>query len=778
MSIPAVTLDDLTWADLTAAARRRIPAASKGRWTLHAPVDPGVTLLELHGWLLEQRLYWMDQVPDALTRGALALLGESARDAQCAATVFQFTALQPGSVPAGTQMTLAGSDPPLIFTTDRKLQLLPFAREDRGGVKGPPLFGLRVGGKDRLNDLMAGRNICLFERGGDEVEITLRLTQPPSGSDEIALLLLIAGSVPSEWSADGMSAPPPASLSFRYASNQGGVRRPFAHVNDGTGGLRRSGIVRFELPKDWQSSGPDANGNPGYPLWISADTAGFTAPPRLSGLWPNAVIARHRRRLHAGRDVDWLPLPNNSIALGTDEMPPLVDGASLRIRERERWHTWRPTGDLSFHGREDRVFLIDRDAGTLTFGNGETGRIPVPGRIYELESRFTLRELADPLALAIAWHDLADPISTFLSARLSPQQAAVIAAAYSSRVSSRALRRALLAVLNGVLDESAFYDAKRFAAVPLRPATQALIGAVDTPRAQRRFNRMLLEDAYPSALAPGAVRLNLDLGGGTAGNVGALRDWEPTVTPALSGLEAVNVVAATGGAERESLGDARQRAASNLHRIERAVIAGDYVALACTTPGVAIRRAHVAAGVTAGFPCATVPGAVTVFIVPDAPRDDKACAIVVAPQPDAGALAAVTARLDAARLLGTELYVRAPIYRDVAVAVDVEADTEASDAMRAEVAAWLGRFLDPLVGGDQQTGWPFGGPLTPSVLLRRAQDVIGDRGEVVCVSIRRLGTDAEDENCNDVDIGPNALPALRQVTTRVTASRATIGGLQ
>jgi hypothetical protein len=98
--------------------------------------------------------------------------------------------------------------------------------------------------------------------------------------------------------------------------------------------------------------------------------------------------------------------------------------------------------------------------------------------------------------------------------------------------------------------------------------------------------------------------------------------------------------------------------------------------------------------------------------------------------------------------------------------------------MRADVAAWLGRFLDPLVGGDQQTGWPFGGPLTPSVLLRRAQDVIGDRGEVVRVGIRRLGTDAEDENCNDVDIGPNALPALRQVTTRVTASRATIGGLQ
>src|SRR5947199_2511051 len=109
MAIPAVILDDLTWADLTAAARRRIPAASKGRWTLHAPVDPGMTLLELHAWLLEQRLYWMDQVPDAFTRGALALIGERTRDAQCASMVLQFTASHLARVPAGTPMALADS---------------------------------------------------------------------------------------------------------------------------------------------------------------------------------------------------------------------------------------------------------------------------------------------------------------------------------------------------------------------------------------------------------------------------------------------------------------------------------------------------------------------------------------------------------------------------------------------------------------------------------------------------------------------------------------------
>jgi hypothetical protein len=774
MSIPAVKLDDLTWADLTAAARRRIPAASKGRWTLHAPVDPGVTLLELHAWLLEQRLYWMDQVPDALTRGALALLGKSARDAQCAATVFRFAAPQIARVPAHTQMTLADSDPALIVTTDADLMVLPFAREVRNGIEGPPLVQVPRGGRNRMTDLIAGRDICLFERDDSDVEITLPLTQalPAAGSGEITLLFLLGSdTVPPEWSADATDAPPPATLSWWYASAPAATRKRFAKVSDGTGGLRRSGVVRLALPTDWYAP-PNTDGTHSYSLWVHLETAGFTAPPRLSGLWPNVVIARHRRRLRTSREVDWLPLPGNSIALDSEEIPPLIDGTSLRIRERDdRWHKWRPTADLAFHGREDRVFLVDRDAGTLTFGNGETGRIPVPGW------RFTPRDLVEPLALAIAWRDHADPVSTFLRGRLSPQQDAVIAATASNTTPSLSPLRTLCAGLNGALAEPTLYDAERFAAVTLRDTTRALIGAADTPQTRRQLNHLLLEDAYPAALARGAVRLDMQLGGGTAGNVGVLLNWEPVGQAIAPKLEAVNVVAATGGAEREPLGDARQRAASGLRRTERAVIANDYETLACTTPGVAIHRAHAAIGVSPEFPCTAVPGAVTVFIVPDAPRDES-CAIVVAPQPDAGALASVAARLDAARLIGTEFYVRAPIYRDVAVAIDVEADTDASDQMRADVSAWRGRFLDPLVGGSQQTGWPFGGPLTPSVLLRRAQDVIGDRGEVVRVGIRLLDTDAAEESCNDVAIGPHALPALRRVTMRVMFNRSPIGGLQ
>ena len=75
MTLAPLQLDDLNWDDMVAAIRRRIPAESAGNWTLHAPVDPGITLIELFAFLAEQRLYWLDQVPDAFVVAVLNLLG-------------------------------------------------------------------------------------------------------------------------------------------------------------------------------------------------------------------------------------------------------------------------------------------------------------------------------------------------------------------------------------------------------------------------------------------------------------------------------------------------------------------------------------------------------------------------------------------------------------------------------------------------------------------------------------------------------------------------------
>src|ERR1700759_3646326 len=96
MSLPALALDDLTYEDLRQLAMRNIPAASGGRWTHHAPVDAGVTLLELFAFLLEQQLFVLDQVPDTMVRALLALLGEAPKPTRVARTLFVLADREPG----------------------------------------------------------------------------------------------------------------------------------------------------------------------------------------------------------------------------------------------------------------------------------------------------------------------------------------------------------------------------------------------------------------------------------------------------------------------------------------------------------------------------------------------------------------------------------------------------------------------------------------------------------------------------------------------------------
>ena len=61
-----------------------------------------------------------------MLRGALALLGEAPKDAAVAATVLHFPT---GAVmvAAGTAMQLQDGEPPVVFTTEAAMRLLPLA---------------------------------------------------------------------------------------------------------------------------------------------------------------------------------------------------------------------------------------------------------------------------------------------------------------------------------------------------------------------------------------------------------------------------------------------------------------------------------------------------------------------------------------------------------------------------------------------------------------------------------------------------------------------------
>ena len=241
-------------------------------------------------------------------------------------------------------------------------------------------------------------------------------------------------------------------------------------------------------------------------------------------------------------------------------------------------------------------------------------------------------------------------------------------------------------------------------------------------------------------------------------------------------------------------------------------------------PGVAIKRAHAAVGLHPNHPCVPIPGAVTVFIVPDVSRPDVLSedsaefestivesAFVAAPVPDPGALAMVRAKLEKTRLAGSEVFVSAPRYQPVNLTVDVESNAADVAQLSQKMRRRLRRFLDPLVGGDLGDGWPFGEPVRPSAILREAQDALGEHGRVLqlfidlpdqttpakktseppcasspqCSAPRADGAEPDPANasqekpaCADVLIGDHDLVDLHRLTVSFHHAPESQGGLR
>jgi predicted phage baseplate assembly protein len=311
---------------------------------------------------------------------------------------------------------------------------------------------------------------------------------------------------------------------------------------------------------------------------------------------------------------------------------------------------------------------------------------------------------------------------------------------------------------------------------------------VDAAGGRLRFGDGL-NGRLPIPVGADPITVSCTVGGGNAGNLGSNLAWR---FDQIDGVEGSNVVPAEGGRDAETLADARDRAASELRQPGRAVTQADFEAIARATPGAAIARAHAAVGRHPMYPGRDpkdpgpiVPGAVTIFIVPDLPRKpdgspDPGLDTVLAPgpSPDAAVLEAVQQNLDRARLITSEVYVRPPKYRPVALAVTVSSQASDTQALRSRVTSALAAYLDPLIGGDDGNGWPFGGSLRPSSLLHVVQDAVGDAGAAELVAIRLEDIAMAAEKCNDVPIGADNLVVLTGVDITLRRPPAGRGGLR
>src|SRR5215207_3344040 len=255
-------------------------------------------------------------------------------------------------------------------------------------------------------------------------------------------------------------------------------------------------------------------------------------------------------------------------------------------------------------------------------------------------------------------------------------------------------------------------------------------------------------------------------GGGRRGNVarGLLRVQREPV-PFVSRV--VNRRPATGGVEGESVDEAAVRGPLALRTRDRAVTAEDYEQLAReAAPDVARVRCVAAGG------DADPSTGIRVLVVPAAEVDDTGQLRFADLVPSEGTLSAISRHLDQRRCLGARVVVEPPFYQGVTVVVRLAAKrrTVVSTVRDRALRALYG-YLDPLTGGPDGAGWPFGRPVQAGEIYAVLQ---GLSGVDLVDEVRLFGADpltgerggAEQR----IDLAPNALVFSYEHQVRVSTS--------
>ncbi|HTV75085.1 MAG TPA: putative baseplate assembly protein, partial [Candidatus Acidoferrales bacterium] len=214
-------------------------------------------------------------------------------------------------------------------------------------------------------------------------------------------------------------------------------------------------------------------------------------------------------------------------------------------------------------------------------------------------------------------------------------------------------------------------------------------------------------------------------GGGAAGNVAAgsslsLQSYVANVA------SVTNPIAASGGSDEETQADAINRAGADIRSTNRAVTADDFAALALETPGALVARAQALPLVNPDFPGITVPGSVTVIVVPDRAVDDDPSlqtAQTGPPIPNQTTLQAVCAWLDQHRLVTTELHVIGPTYHQLTFSVTVYCSASADlAAVSQQIQSTLRAMYAPSGNGG---GWTWGATAYAAVAFAAIMNVPG-----------------------------------------------------
>jgi predicted phage baseplate assembly protein len=254
------------------------------------------------------------------------------------------------------------------------------------------------------------------------------------------------------------------------------------------------------------------------------------------------------------------------------------------------------------------------------------------------------------------------------------------------------------------------------------------------------------------------------VGGGSGGNVteGQIRVLKTSV-PYIARVE--NRHAAWGGVEGETVENAKLRGPLELRASGRAVTAEDFEELARRAAPDAARVRCVAADEGPDG------SAVRLLVVPKIIPDSQGrLADEELRRPPTELLQRIAKHLDACRLVGTRLVVAPPEYHGITVVAQLSANASSqSDDVSQAARRALYRYLSPLTGGPERTGWPFGRPVQAFDVSAVLADVPGVATvDEVLLFPADLVTGRRADPTARIDVGKDALILSYQHQVRVT----------
>jgi Baseplate J-like protein len=366
MALPALDVDTRRYADLVAEGLSVLPRVAP-EWTDHNAHDPGITLMELLAWTVEQEFYRANRTSDRARRKFLDLIGHPPEPARPAKAPLSF-GLAPGAgqrlLPAGVVLAPAGADLP--FRTTDALTITRSAVVATQSFDGARFAETTDSWRDRLPFHACG------EDPGEGAALLVGLNSVPASAAELTLWVGIDGRRQPE---GGALAQPAGVWECLTAAGWAACA-----AEDPTGGLTTPGLVRLALPP---GTAPSQVGEVADAcVWVRCRRIGdrFDAAPTVVALDTNAVPAEQSLPAGGGLQVQLglaTGLPNQRVDLPGGQ---LANGA-VRVWTAEPGGNleWAPREDFDSSGPLDRHVQLDLFARELRFGGGERGRVPPVG---------------------------------------------------------------------------------------------------------------------------------------------------------------------------------------------------------------------------------------------------------------------------------------------------------------------------------------------------------------------------------------------------------------